>query len=136
MRCPGWGRCIGGCPSATIRRPISGECSAGGGIVPPRLAEQERAMRKGFLGSIAALAAGAGAAWGQPGGPPSAPPAGTAIVAPGPVGPIGPPPPVTPPAWGGFPANAIPGNSGYAPPPVILPPGNYGPPGDPLGLGP
>jgi hypothetical protein len=94
-------------------------------------------MRKGFLGSIAALAAGAGAAWGQPGVPPkSAPPAGTAIVAPGPVAPIGPPPPVTPPAFGGFPANAIPGNSGYAPPPVILPPGNYGPPGDPLGLGP
>src|SRR5215207_1883932 len=121
MRCPGWGRCIGGCPSATIRRPISGECSAGGRLVPPRLAEQERAMRKGFLGSIAALAAGAGTAWAQPPVEPPPPPGLSAVVpaglpavapaAPAQTGPQGSP------KFGGLPFNAIPGNAGFAPPP-------------------
>lgn len=66
-------------------------------------------MRKGLLGSIAALAAGAGAAWGQP-----------------PIEPAGPPV--------GFPG-AAPGVS-PGPSPAIMPPGNFGAPYDPLGLGP
>ena len=88
-------------------------------------------MRKGFLGSIAALAAGAGTAWAQPPLEP-APPAGVPVVAPAQAltGPSGSP------KFGGLPFNAIPGNSGYAPAPTIMPPGNYGPPEDPLGLGP
>ena len=90
-------------------------------------------MRKGLLGSVAALAAGAGVAWGQPPAPP-APPAGTPVVSPG--APIGPPPPTNAPAFGGIPPYAIPGNAGFTPAPAILPPGNFGPPGDPLGLGP
>ncbi len=84
-------------------------------------------MRKRLLGSIAALAAGAGAAWGQP---PVAPPGPSgADIAPAP--PLG-----GPPRFGGLPGNAIPGNAGFAPAPAIMPPGNYGPPGDPLGMGP
>lgn len=92
-------------------------------------------MRKGFLGSIAALAAGAGTAWAQPPAEP-APPAGVPVVAPGPgpgsavTGPQGAP------RFGGLPGNAIPGNAGFAPAPTVMPPGNYGPPNDPLGLGP
>jgi hypothetical protein len=84
-------------------------------------------MRKRLLGSIAALAAGAGTAWGQP-----------PVASPGPSGAdIAPAPPLGgPPRFGGLPGNAIPGNAGFAPPPAIMPPGNYGPPGDPLGLGP
>jgi hypothetical protein len=96
-------------------------------------------MRKGFLGSVAALAAGAGAAWGQPSVDP-APPAGLPIVAPGapgaPSAPVGPPPPISAPVFGGLPSHAIPGNAGFPPPPSIMPPGNFGPPSDPLGLGP
>jgi hypothetical protein len=80
------------------------------------LAEQERAMRKGFLGSIAAVAAGAGAAWGQ--SPMPVPPAG------------GPPPPAAVGSTGVTPA------SGNTPSPVIMPPIQVGPPGDPQGLGP
>src|SRR5262249_41541383 len=74
-------------------------------LVPPRLAEQERAMRRGFLGSIAALAAGAGAAFAQapmPVAPAGAPPAaiggsGGVVPAPGPVPPVLPPPSRGPP---------------------------------------
>ncbi|HEY1192241.1 MAG TPA: BBP7 family outer membrane beta-barrel protein [Gemmata sp.] len=74
-------------------------------------------MRKGLLGSIAALAAGAGAAWGQP-----------------PVEPAG--PPVGFPGAGAAPApGAVPG-LGSGPAPAIMPPGNFGAPYDPLGLGP
>jgi hypothetical protein len=98
-------------------------------------------MRKGFLGSIAALAAGAGAAWGQPPAPTGAP--GTGPGAPpvpagvGTVTPPAPPPTVWgQPQFGGFPANAIPGNAGFPPPPMVMPPGNFGPPYDPLGMGP
>lgn len=90
-------------------------------------------MRKGLLGSVAALAAGAGAAWGQPPVAP-VPPTGLPVVAPG--APVGPPPPVSAPVFGGLPSHAIPGNAGFPPAPAILPPGNFGPPGDPLGLGP
>ena len=68
-------------------------------------------MRKGLLGSLAALAAGAGTAWGQPPVDPGGP-AGAPVVAPG----------AAPPR--------------FAPAPAIMPPGNFGPPGDPLGLGP
>ncbi|QJW97170.1 BBP7 family outer membrane beta-barrel protein [Frigoriglobus tundricola] len=93
-------------------------------------------MRKGLLGSIAALTAGAGAAWGQPQVDPvvtpGAPSALPGLAAPG----SAPPPPDRVPAFGGFSGSAIPGNQGYAPPPAILPPGNFGPPSDPLGLGP
>jgi hypothetical protein len=137
-------------PAAT-RRPIKGDARPAAGFVPPRLAEQERAMRKGFLGSIAALAAGAGAAWGQPPAPagtplvmPSGAP-GTPSAQPGPgsaSGPIAPdpmaPPPPNggPPRFGGFAANAIPGNAGFPPQPAIMPPGNFGPAYDPLGMGP
>jgi hypothetical protein len=94
-------------------------------------------MRKRLLGSLAALAAGAGAACAQPpveptGAAPSLPPALTA-----PLGPVAPQPPLGgPPKFGGFPANAIPGNAGVAPPATVMPPGNYGPPFDPLGIGP
>lgn len=84
-------------------------------------------MRKRLLGSIAALAAGTGTAWGQP--PVALPGPSGADIAPA-------PPPGGPPRFGGLPGNAIPGNAGFAPAPVIMPPGNYGPPGDPLGLGP
>jgi hypothetical protein len=80
------------------------------------LAEQERAMRKGFLGSIAAVAAGAGAAWGQ--SPMPATPAGD------------PPPPAAVGTAGVSPA------SGRDPLPTIMPPLQVGPPGDPQGLGP
>jgi hypothetical protein len=80
------------------------------------LAEQERAMRKGFLGSIAAVAAGAGAAWGQ--SPMPAPPAGD------------PPPPAAV-----APTTVIPA-SGRDPLPVIMPPLQVGPPNDPQGIGP
>jgi hypothetical protein len=99
-------------------------------------------MRKRLLGSIAALAAGAGAAWGQPPvepGAPALPPSLTAPLGPSPASPASaaPQPPLGgPPAFGGFPGNAIPGNAGFPPPPTIMPPGNYGPPSDPLGLGP
>jgi hypothetical protein len=90
-------------------------------------------MRKGFLGSIAALAAGAASAWAQPPGVP-AQPAGVPIGA---LGPVAPEPPIGgPPRFGGFKPGAIPGNAGFAPAPAIMPPGNYGPPDDPLGLGP
>ncbi|MFM8274697.1 MAG: BBP7 family outer membrane beta-barrel protein [Gemmata sp.] len=89
-------------------------------------------MRKGLLGSIAALAAGAGVAWGQqPAGPGGAPACAPVVAPEAPLPPIG-----GPPTFGGFPSHAIPGNAGFAPAPVILPPGNYGPPNDPLGLGP
>ncbi|MBP3959928.1 BBP7 family outer membrane beta-barrel protein [Gemmata sp. G18] len=85
-------------------------------------------MRKGLLGSIAALAAGAGAAWGQSPIEPGAPPTGVpGVGAPAPLGgpsPFGPPP------------GAAPGGGPFAPGPVIMPPGNYGPADDPLGLGP
>lgn len=103
-------------------------------------------MRKGLLGSIAALAAGAGSAWAQPGvgpgglggptgGPGAVPgPAAVAPIAPGPIAP--PPPSGGPPSFGGFPSNAIPGNAGFAPAPLIMPPGNFGPAYDPLGMGP
>ena len=92
-------------------------------------------MRKGLLGSIAALAAGAGAAWGQPPVEPGGPPVGFPGGFPGRAG--APAPPLGgPPTFGGFPGHAIHGNAGFAPAPVILPPGNFGPPNDPLGLGP
>lgn len=93
-------------------------------------------MRKGFLGSIAALAAGAGTAWAQPPIEPTPPPGLPAVApalapaAPAQTGPQGSP------KFGGLPFTAIPGNAGFAPPPTIMPPGNYGPPDDPLGLGP
>jgi hypothetical protein len=45
-------------------------------------------------------------------------------------------PPITSPAFGGIPPYAIPGNQGFAPQPAIMPPGNFGPAYDPLGLGP
>jgi hypothetical protein len=80
------------------------------------LAEQERAMRKGFLGSIAVIAAGAGAAWGQ---------------SPMPASPAGDPPPPAAVA----PTTVTPA-SGRDPLPVIMPPLQVGPPGDPQGLGP
>lgn len=74
-------------------------------------------MRKGLLGSIAALAAGAGTAWAQPPVEPGAPPAG---ISGGPAG-----------------ISAAPGGpaSGFVPP-TIMPPGNFGPQHDPLGIGP
>jgi len=75
-------------------------------------------MRKGFLGSIAAVAAGAGAAWGQ---------------SPMPVSPAGDPPP--PAAVGPAETRVVPA-SGGVPAPVIMPPLQVGPPGDPQGLGP
>ena len=68
-------------------------------------------MRKGLFGSLAALAAGAGTAWGQAPVDPGAP-AGVPIVAQGAAGP------------------------GVTPVQAVMPPGNFGPPGDPLGLGP
>jgi hypothetical protein len=89
-------------------------------------------MRKRLLGSIAALAAGAGSAWGQP---PVAPPAPAGVPAEA-LGPVAPQPPSGGPAFGGLPFNAIPGNQGFAPPGAIMPPGNFGPAYDPLGLGP
>jgi hypothetical protein len=94
-------------------------------------------MRKRLLGSLAALVAGAGAAYAQPpvepsGSAPGLPPSLTA-----PLGPVAPQPPLGgPPKFGGFPANAIPGNAGVAPPATVMPPGNYGPAFDPLGIGP
>lgn len=81
-------------------------------------------MRKRLLGSIAALAAGAGSAWGQPA---AAPPAPAGAPAAGPV--------ATEPPLGG-PGVAVPPRQTFAPPPAIMPPGNYGPAYDPLGLGP
>ncbi|QEG27419.1 hypothetical protein GobsT_21750 [Gemmata obscuriglobus] len=65
-------------------------------------------MRKRLLGSIAALAAGAGTAWAQPPVEPGGAPAGIS----------------------GGPAGA----AGAAP--TIMPPGNFGAPYDPLGIGP
>jgi hypothetical protein len=38
--------------------------------------------------------------------------------------------------FGGLPQYAIPGNAGFAPPPSVMPPGNFGPAYDPLGIGP
>lgn len=101
-------------------------------------------MRKGLLGSIAALAAGAGAAWGQPpvspiaATPPATAPAAPAAKSPATAeAPTVPQPPLGgPPRFGGTPSRAIPGNAGFPPPPIIMPPGNYGPADDPLGLGP
>lgn len=99
-------------------------------------------MRKGFLGTIAALAAGAGAAWGQPpvepAGPlPRAPGTLPGLVGPGLDMPVAPQPPIGgPPVFGGMPSRAIPGNAGFTPPAAIMPPGNFGPPNDPLGIGP
>ena len=66
-------------------------------------------------------------------------PAGTLGVqpgagAPGPSAPL--PPRGGPPQFGGFPANAIPGNAGFPPEPAIMPPDNFGPQYDPLGMGP
>ncbi len=94
-------------------------------------------MRKGLLGSVAALVAGAGAAWGQPGavpGGPGGPPTG---APPGAAAPLAPPPPLGgAPTFGGIPSRAIPGNAGFAPAPLIMPPGNFGPAYDPLGIGP
>ena len=81
-------------------------------------------MRKRVLGSIAALAAGAGSAWGQ-----------------APVMPADPPPPASIGATTADP-HVVPANGpllpgfGAAPAPVIMPPVAFGPPGDPLGLGP
>jgi hypothetical protein len=40
------------------------------------------------------------------------------------------------PTYGGIPSRALPGNAGFAPAPLIMPPGNFGPAYDPLGLGP
>jgi hypothetical protein len=93
-------------------------------------------MRKGFLGSIAALAAGAGGAFAQPPAEPVGPPlkhaaAAAAVRAQAPE-----PTPGGPTQFGGLPFNALPGNAGFAPPPAIMPPGNFGPGYDPLGLGP
>ena len=89
-------------------------------------------MRKRLLGSIAALAAGAGSAWAQP--PAALPaPAGAPAEA---LGPVAPQPPSGGPVFGGLPFNAVHGNQGFAPPGAIMPPGNFGPNYDPLGLGP
>src|SRR5262249_21485894 len=102
---------IGGCRPGSPGVPDQGVCSAGGRLVPPRLAEQERAMRQGVLGSIAARAAGAGAAWGQ---------------APTPLPPIGDPPP--PAAVGSAGIGSVVPASGTPLPPVIMPPMGIGPP--------
>lgn len=82
-------------------------------------------MRKRILGSIAALAAGAGTAW-----------ADVPVVA-------DPPPPAAfAPAFadpGVVPANGPllpPGLAPTGPPPVVMPPVRFGPPGDPQGIGP
>ncbi len=94
-------------------------------------------MRKRLLGSLAGLAAGAGAACAQPPVEPSAPASGLPSSLTAPLGAVAPEPPLGgPPKFGGRPANAIPGNAGVAPPATIMPPGNYGPPSDPLGIGP
>jgi hypothetical protein len=45
-------------------------------------------------------------------------------------------PPISSPVFGGLPSHAIPGNAGFPQPSAIMPPGNYGPSYDPLGLGP
>src|SRR2546429_432146 len=86
-------------------------------------------MRRGILGSIAALAAGAGTAWGQlPASPADLPPPAPiapATVDPGVVRADG---SLLPPGVAGL---------GKSPPaPVIMPPVQFGPPGDPQGLGP
>ncbi|HSQ55907.1 MAG TPA: BBP7 family outer membrane beta-barrel protein, partial [Gemmata sp.] len=70
-------------------------------------------MRRGFLGSIAALAAGACAAYGQ---------------APMPMEPAGFPPATVSRAGEVIPAQG--------PAPTLMPPVTFGPPSDPLGLGP
>lgn len=88
-------------------------------------------MRKGLLGSIAALAAGAGSAWADAPKEPVAPAKAPEARAQAPEPPIG-----GPTQFGGLPFNAVPGNAGFAPPPDIMPPGNFGPGYDPLGLGP
>jgi hypothetical protein len=89
-----------------------GECSAGGRFVPPRLAEQERAMRRGILGSIIALVAGAGTVWGQ---------------APMPIS-----------AAGGVPPAVMAGDviQVSGPAPILQPPLSIGPSNDPMGWGP
>src|SRR5262249_61604141 len=96
---------------------------------PSGLAEQERVMRKGILGSIAALAVGAGTAWGQkPAAPVDPPPPaalGPAAVDPGVIPANG---PLLPPGLAGL--------ARTGPAPVIMPPIAVGPPGDPPGLGP
>jgi hypothetical protein len=85
---------------------------AGGRLVPQGLAEQERAMRSGILGTIVVLVSGAGVALGQgpmpiakAGGVPPAVMSGDVIQAEGPA-------------------------------PILMPPISVGTPSDPMGLGP